>query len=98
MNHISTNNAKQARADLLENLMVEVEKVFVGKRFVLELAVTSFLAKGHLLIEDIPGVGKTTLAKALSKALALDFFQNSIHIRYVTLGYSWHLCFQSNHS
>ena len=37
MNHISTNNTKQARADLLENLMVEVEKVFVGKRFVLEL-------------------------------------------------------------
>ncbi|MDP7529099.1 MAG: MoxR family ATPase [Candidatus Marinimicrobia bacterium] len=73
MNQILTNNTKQARADLLENLMVEVEKVFVGKRFVLELAVTSFLAKGHLLIEDIPGVGKTTLAKALSKALALDF-------------------------
>ena len=37
MNHISTNNTKQARADLLENLMVEVEKVFIGKRFVVEL-------------------------------------------------------------
>ena len=73
MNHISTDNTKQAQADLLENLMAEVEKVFVGKRFVVELTITSLIAKGHILIEDVPGVGKTTLAKGLSKALDLDF-------------------------
>ena len=73
MNNISTNNTKQARADLLENLMNEVEKVFIGKRFVVELTITSLIAKGHILIEDVPGVGKTTLAKGLSKALDLDF-------------------------
>ena len=66
-------NTKQAPADLLENLMDEVEKVNIGKRFVVELTITSLIAKGHILIEDVPGVGKTTLAKGLSKALDLDF-------------------------
>ena len=58
---------------LIENLISEVEKVFFGKRFVVELTITSLIAKGHILIEDVPGVGKTTLAKGLSKALDLDF-------------------------
>jgi MoxR-like ATPase len=44
-----------------------------GKREVIELAVASLLARGHLLIEDVPGVGKTTLARALAASVGLDF-------------------------
>jgi MoxR-like ATPase len=51
----------------------EVEKVIVGKRGTVEQAVLTMLCNGHLLIEDIPGVGKTTLAKALSLAIGGSF-------------------------
>jgi MoxR-like ATPase len=47
----------------------EVQTVIIGKREAVELAVIALLSGGHLLIEDIPGVGKTTLAKTLAKAL-----------------------------
>lgn len=60
-------------AELLQRLVNEVEKVIVGKRHVVELAVLTLLCDGHLLIEDIPGVGKTTLAKALARAIGGKF-------------------------
>jgi MoxR-like ATPase len=50
-----------------------VEKVICGKDDVVRLAVVALLAKGHLLIEDIPGVGKTTLASALARSLGCGF-------------------------
>ncbi|HLV79973.1 MAG TPA: AAA family ATPase, partial [Chthonomonadaceae bacterium] len=50
-----------------------VETAIVGKKEVVELALAVLLSNGHLLIEDIPGVGKTTLAKALANALGLSF-------------------------
>jgi MoxR-like ATPase len=46
-----------------------VETVIIGKRNVIELAVVALLSGGHVLIEDIPGVGKTTLAKTLARSL-----------------------------
>lgn len=51
----------------------EVEKVIVGKTETVEDAVIALLAGGHLLIEDIPGVGKTTLAKALARSIGGEF-------------------------
>jgi MoxR-like ATPase len=51
----------------------EVERVIVGKRETVTRAVVTLLSNGHLLIEDIPGVGKTTLAKALSKSIGGDY-------------------------
>ena len=66
-------NTRENQTALIGKLITEIEKVFVGKRFVVELTITSLIAKGHILIEDVPGVGKTTLAKALSKALDLDY-------------------------
>lgn len=59
--------------ELLNRVVDEVEKAIVGKRHVVELAVLTLLCDGHLLIEDIPGVGKTTLAKALARAIGGKF-------------------------
>ncbi len=59
--------------DLLSRLVDEVEVVFHGKRDVVRLSVAALLARGHILFEDIPGVGKTTLAHALARALGLTF-------------------------
>jgi MoxR-like ATPase len=59
--------------ELLDHLVQEVETVFHGKREVVRLAVAALLARGHVLFEDVPGVGKTTLSHALAKALGLGF-------------------------
>ncbi|MDF2483889.1 MAG: yeaC [Herbinix sp.] len=53
-------------------IMDEVNKVVIGKRVIIEKVLTAILAKGHILLEDYPGVGKTTLALAFSKAMALE--------------------------
>ncbi len=58
---------------LLEDLVDEVEMVFHGKRGVVRLALAALLARGHILFEDVPGVGKTTLAHALARSLGLSF-------------------------
>jgi MoxR-like ATPase len=57
----------------IDALRKNIEKVIRGKEQVVKLAVASLLAKGHLLIEDIPGVGKTTLASALARSLDCTF-------------------------
>ncbi|MCB1784700.1 MAG: AAA family ATPase [Chromatiaceae bacterium] len=58
---------------LLRRVLDEAAQMIVGKRLELRLALTSLLAGGHLLIEDVPGVGKTTLAHVLARLLGLDF-------------------------
>jgi MoxR-like ATPase len=57
----------------LRRLIDEVETVFHGKRAVVRLALAALLARGHLLFEDVPGVGKTTLSNALARTLGLSF-------------------------
>lgn len=59
--------------ELLDRLVQEVETVFHGKKEVVGLAVAALLARGHVLFEDVPGVGKTTLSHALAKTLGLGF-------------------------
>lgn len=54
-------------------LIANLEKAVIGKKSAAELMVTALLCGGHALIEDVPGVGKTTLAMALSKSLGMDF-------------------------
>jgi len=57
----------------LEPLLNEANQIILGKSRQIKLAVCCLLAKGHLLIEDIPGVGKTTLSHTLAKLLGLDY-------------------------
>jgi MoxR-like ATPase len=54
-------------------LIEAVSKVFVGKPAVVRLTVTTLLARGHLLIEDVPGIGKTLLGVALARAFGVTF-------------------------
>ena len=51
----------------------EIERVVVGKRSALTLILTTVLASGHVLIEDLPGLGKTLIARSFAAALGLDF-------------------------
>ena len=60
-------------AETVERIVDNVEHVVSGKREGISLAVTALLAGGHVLIEDVPGVGKTLLAKALARSVAGDF-------------------------
>jgi MoxR-like ATPase len=52
-----------------EALVSNVERVIQGKREIIQLALTCLVADGHLLIEDVPGVGKTMLAKAIARSI-----------------------------
>ena len=58
---------------LAARLEANVARVFRGKPETIRLAVVAMLARGHVLIEDVPGVGKTTLAQALARSLGLSF-------------------------
>lgn len=57
----------------IERLRTNIHSVFFGNPRAVELVVIGMLARGHVLIEDVPGVGKTVLAKALSKSIACTF-------------------------
>ena len=60
------------RIERFTQLRRAVQRALEGKPQVVELALNAFLARGHVLIEDVPGVGKTTLARALAKAVGGD--------------------------
>lgn len=57
----------------IEVLIENIEKVIYGKREAVQLSVIAFLARGHLLIEDVPGVGKTMLASSLARSTGCTF-------------------------
>ena len=56
-----------------ERLCRNVERSLVGKRSIIELAIVSLLCEGHVLIEDVPGIGKTTLARSLAQSIGGTF-------------------------
>lgn len=61
------------QSKILQQIIDNMETVLVGKRKPIELALITLLSDGHLLLEDVPGVGKTTLGKALAQSLACSF-------------------------
>ena len=58
---------------IINQMIANIEKAIIGKRDVIELLLTALIAEGHVLIEDVPGTGKTTLAKALAKTIDCGF-------------------------
>jgi MoxR-like ATPase len=58
---------------LTEKLITNIEKVIVGKRNTVEQAVIGLICQGHMLIEDVPGVGKTILARSMARSLGCSF-------------------------
>lgn len=60
-------------SELAGRVLTEVERAVVGKRLALTLVMSAILAKGHVLLEDFPGLGKTLAARSLARTLGLDF-------------------------
>ncbi|MBA4495591.1 AAA family ATPase [Paenactinomyces guangxiensis] len=58
---------------LIEKMVNNIEKVLIGKQSVIQLCLVALLAKGHVLLEDVPGVGKTMLVKALARSLGCKY-------------------------
>ncbi len=63
----------QAIHEFADKLINNVEKVIVGKRDVIELLIVAILCEGHVLLEDVPGTGKTVLARSISTSLGIEF-------------------------
>ena len=57
----------------ITRILESIQKVIVGKQDVLELILAAFLCEGHILIEDVPGIGKTTLSKSLARCIGCNY-------------------------
>jgi MoxR-like ATPase len=71
--HHETSTRDPGAVELIEAALADLNRIILGKDRQLRLSLACLLARGHLLIEDIPGVGKTTLAHALARTLGLAY-------------------------
>ena len=60
-------------AQMIDKVLANIDKVMIGKRNIAELSLTALLAGGHVLLEDVPGVGKTMMVKSLAKSIGASF-------------------------
>ena len=73
MNSAQLDTAVTNTKETLDNIVEEIGRVILGKEQAIRLSLTCLLARGHLLIEDLPGLGKTTLSHVLASTLRLDY-------------------------
>ena len=73
MNSAQLDTAVTNTRETLDNIVEEIGRVILGKEEAIRLSLACLLARGHLLIEDLPGVGKTTLSHVLASTLGLDY-------------------------
>jgi len=66
-------------SQIVTQLQRSIARAIFGKEDVIQLALVTLLSRGHLLIEDVPGVGKTTLAQALAKSFHCSFQRIQLH-------------------
>lgn len=71
--HVTDSKIRSAATTVLQRAADEIGRIILGKNDQIRLALTCLVARGHLLIEDLPGVGKTTLAHAIARVMGLDF-------------------------
>ena len=71
--HATDSKIRSAATTVLQRAADEIGRIILGKNDQIRLALTCLVARGHLLIEDLPGVGKTTLAHAIARVMGLDF-------------------------
>ncbi|HCC34940.1 MAG TPA: magnesium chelatase [Ruminococcaceae bacterium] len=69
----AVSQTRQSAADILERIADNVEKAVIGKRETIELVLIALMSKGHILIEDVPGVGKTSLVSAFARSVDCSF-------------------------
>ena len=80
MNAAETSNMNIA-TDLVNAAAAGIGKIILGKDAQIRLALTCLVARGHLLIEDMPGVGKTTLAHAIAQVMGAGLPAHPVHQR-----------------
>ena len=73
MNASALDHLVEKKIDQIHQLQENIEKIIHGKRDVVQKLITALLAGGHVLIEDIPGLGKTTITKALAQSISCSF-------------------------